>query len=116
MTRTRTNRNQAKRFDTLIALPLARFRTAIGRLPLDELAALEQRLALMTVKERWALGGHGLERHRAPIALDMLARRLAETRHEAEQRARATSAQLRLIEFAPVEQPLDSSELVDQAA
>ena len=45
MPRTLTNRKEAKRLDGLIALPLARFRTAIGRLPLDELAALEQRLA-----------------------------------------------------------------------
>ena len=112
---TRTNRTQIKRLDGLIALPLARFRTAAGQLSLDELAALERRIEQMTVKQRWALGGHGIERHRAPNELELLARRLAETRREVQRREKATSAQLRLIEFEPVERERIAPELTQAA-
>ncbi len=116
MPRTLTNRKEAKRLDGLIALPLARFRTAIGRLPLDELAALERRIELMTVKQRWALGSHGIERHRAPNELGLLARRLAETRREAEIRSASTSAQLRLITRETVDPALAIPEGLAKAA
>lgn len=115
MPRTRTNRALAKRLDTIIDLPLTRFRTAIGRLTVEELEALQTRLESLTVKQRWAQGGHGMERHRAPLALELLGRRLAETRREAEARTKVTSAQLRLIELDEIRQ-IDIPEVVEQAA
>lgn len=115
MSRIRLSRKLTKRLDAIIDLPLARFRTAIGRLPLDELEALQERIEVLTVKQRWALGGHGLERHRAPNALELLGRRLAEARREAEARQKVASAQLRLIEFDDVRERSEPV-LVDQAA
>lgn len=116
MSNRRMNRNLTKRLDALIALPLARFRTAIGRLTLDELAELEARIELMTVKQRLALGSHGIERHRAPNELKLLARRMAETQRESEDRAQAPTVQPRLVEFAPVRQVVPTPERLDEAA
>ena len=116
MPRTRMTRREIQCLDALIALPLARFRTAIGRLTHDELAALKRRIELLTVKQRWALGGHGIERHRAPNELGLLARRMAETRREIAARPAAGTTQLRLIEFEPEEREPAAPEPVDQAA
>ena len=80
MPRTRSNRPQNRRLDALIALPLARFRTAVAALSPEELTALVQRIELKIVEQRWTLGGHGLARHRAPQELALLSRRLDETR------------------------------------
>jgi hypothetical protein len=112
---TRTlKRHEAKRLDALIALPLARFRTAIGRLDAGELAALEDRIELHLVKQRWALGSHGIERHRAPNELALLGRRMDETRHAMAARAQATT-QLHLVELTPAP-AYDEAEVADRAA
>ncbi len=116
MPRTLANRRETKRIDALIALPLDRFRADIARLTPDEIAALESRIALMMVKQRWALGSHGVERHRAQGELGLLARRMAELRRVVEAPSRATSSQLRLIEFEPVVRELVAPDKVDQAA
>jgi hypothetical protein len=80
MKRTHLTRREKKRLDTLLALPLARFRTAITRLTPEELAALAERIELLEIKQRWTLGSHGIDRHRAPLELGLLARREAEVR------------------------------------
>jgi len=116
MPRTTSKRHETKRLDGLIALSLERFRAAIERLSPDEMAALESRIGMLTVKNRWALGGHGMERHRAQGELGLLARRLTELHREARLRSRATSFQLRLIEFEPLLHDLTRPEPVDQAA
>jgi hypothetical protein len=116
MKRTHATRNQKKRFDALLALPLERFRTTIARLTPDELAALAARVELLTVKQRWALGGHGLERHRAPLELGLLARRQAEVRREMGRERAARPVQLYLLEQDIVDGELVAPELVDQAA
>src|SRR5215218_3382174 len=97
MGRVTTNRNTAKRLDSLISFPLERFRRALTELTPDELSALEARIAVQSVKSRWARGGHGLSRHRSMHELGLLARRQAETRRERESR-RGAAAQLRLVE------------------
>src|ERR671912_2796079 len=99
MRRTMTTRNATKRLDTMIALPLGRFRRALSELTPEELSALEARIAVQSVKSRWAGGGHGIARHRSPLELDLLARRESETRREREAR-RGAVAQLRLVEPA----------------
>jgi hypothetical protein len=83
--------------DTLLALPLGRFRRALTELTPGELETLETRIAVQSVKSRWARGGHGLARHRAANDLGLLARRAAATRREREIRGGA-STQLRLVE------------------
>src|SRR5688500_16360808 len=50
-------RNDVKRLDAMIALPLARFRRALSVLTSEDLAALEARIAVQSVKSRWARGG-----------------------------------------------------------
>ena len=75
MRRVTTNRNTLKRLDALIALPLARFRRALTELTPEELEALQARIAVQSVKSRWARGGHGLARHRSVHELGLLARR-----------------------------------------
>jgi hypothetical protein len=80
MTRTHLTRRERQRLDTLLALPLARFRTAITRLTPDELTALAERIETLEIKQRWTLGSHGIDRHRVPIELGLLARRDAEVR------------------------------------
>src|SRR5918997_6191495 len=97
MRRTMATRDNTKRLDAMIALPLARFRRALTELTPEELSALEARIALQSVKSRWARGGHGIARHRSLHELDLLARREDETRREHETR-RGAVAQLRLVE------------------
>src|SRR5215207_5438263 len=100
MRRVTTKRNEAKRLDAMIALPLARFRRALGELTSEELSALEARIAVQSVKNRWARGGHGIARHRSLPELGLLARRQEETRRERQVR-RGAPAQLHLVETAP---------------
>jgi hypothetical protein len=83
--------------DALLALPLGRFRRALTELTPGELEALETRIAVQSVKSRWARGGHGLARHRAANDLGLLARRAAATRRERDIRSGALT-QLRLVE------------------
>ncbi len=98
MPRTRSNRPQNRRLDALIALPLARFRTAVAALAPEELTALAHRIELKIVEQRWALGGHGLARHRAPQELALISRRLDETRIGQSASSSMRPAQLRLVE------------------
>ena len=99
MPRTRSNRQQNRRLDALIALPLARFRTAAAALSPEELTALAQRIELKMVEQRWALGGHGIARHRAPRELALLSRRLSETRSRQAANPQLQPAQPRLVEL-----------------
>jgi hypothetical protein len=115
MRRVTTKRNEAKRLDAMIALPLARFRRALSELTPEELLALETRIAVQSVKSRWARGGHGIARHRSPLQLDLLARRQSETRREREAR-RGAVAQLRLVETAPHVRELATADLEERAA
>jgi hypothetical protein len=110
-----TNRHTAKRLDAMIALPLARFRRALAELTPEELSALEARITLQSVKNRWARGGHGLARHRSLHELGLLARRQDETRHERQAR-RGAVAQLCLVETAPTMRGLRTEELEERAA
>src|SRR5215207_7604003 len=100
MRRVTMKRNDVKRLDAMISLPLVRFRRALSELTSEELAALETRIAVHSVKSRWARGGHGIARHRSPLELDLLARREYATRREREAR-RGVVAQLRLVEITP---------------
>ena len=115
MRRVTTNRNNAKRLDAMIALPLARFRRALSELTPEELEALQERIAVQSVKSRWARGGHGLARHRSMHELGLLARRENETRRERQAR-RGALAQLRLVETAPTMRELATSNLEERAA
>jgi hypothetical protein len=115
MRRVTTNRNTAKRLDAIIALPLARFRRALTELTPEELSALEARIALQSVKSRWARGGHGLARHRSLNELGLLARRGDETRRERDAR-RGAVAQLRLVDATPTIGTLATVELEERAA
>ena len=115
MRRVTTNRHTAKRLDAMIAFPLERFRRALPALTPEELSTLEERIALQSVKSRWARGGHGLARHRSPLELDLLARRRSETRREREAR-RGAVAQLRLVETAPTMRELGTADLEERAA
>jgi hypothetical protein len=115
MRRATTNRNTVKRLDAIIALPLARFRRALTTLTAEELSALETRIALQSVKSRWARGGHGLARHRSLHELGLLARRKDETRREREAR-RGAVAQLRLVDTAPNIGTLATPDLEERAA
>ena len=107
---------ERKRLDAVIALPLDRFRTALKRLTRDELAMLETRIEQLTIKQRWALGSHGIERHRAPNELGLLARRLAETRRAADSRSTISAAQLRLVEPGAGIRELPTVAAVERAA
>ena len=115
MRRVTTKRNNAKRLDAMIALPLARFRRALTELTPEELEALQARIAVQSVKSRWARGGHGLARHRSMHELGLLARRENETRRERQAR-RGALAQLRLVETAPTMRELATSNLEERAA
>ena len=115
MRRTTIPRSTVRRLDALIALPLARFRRALTELTFEELAALEARIALQSVKSRWARGGHGIARHRSPLELALLARRADETRRERESR-RGAAAQLRLVDTAPAIRELATADLEERAA
>ena len=99
----------------MISLPLARFRRALAELTPEELSALEARIALQSVKSRWARGGHGVARHRSLHELALLARRQDETRRERQAR-RGAVAQLRLVETAPTMREMRTAELEERAA
>lgn len=115
MRRVMTTRQNAKRLDAMIALPLARFRRTVSDLTPEELSALEARIAMQSLKSRWARGGHGIARHRSTLELGLLARRADETRREREARHGA-AAQLRLIETAPNVRELATMDLEERAA
>ena len=115
MQRVTTNRNIAKRLDALIDLPLARFRRALTELTPEDLEALQARIAVQSVKSRWARGGHGLARHRSLHELGLLARRENETRRERQARRRAV-AQLHLVETAPTVRELPTIDPEERAA
>jgi hypothetical protein len=115
MRRAMTTRNTAKRLDGMIALPLAPFRRALSELTLEELSALEARIAVHSVKSRWARGGHGIARHRSTNDLGLLARREEETRREREVR-RGAGVQLRLVETAPHVRELATADREERAA
>jgi hypothetical protein len=115
MRRPTMKRNDVKRLDGMIALPLARFRRALTELTPEELSALEARIAVQGIKSRWARGGHGIARHRATLELDLLSRRQSETRREREAR-RGAVAQLRLVETAPHVRELATTDLEERAA
>jgi len=87
-----------KQFDALLALSLARFRRQLTELSADELSTLEQRIAVQMMRHRLAQGGHGMERHRAHGALDLLERRRSATRLEREIRNANARVSLRLVE------------------
>lgn len=89
---------QMKRLDSLLALPLARFRRQLAALSPDELSALEQRIAVQMMRNRWALGGHGMERHRAHGELGLLERRRSATTMEREFRNANVDRSLHLVE------------------
>src|SRR5688500_13744188 len=108
MRRALTTRNATKRLDTMITLPLARFRRALAELTPEELSALEARIAVQSVKSRWARGGHGIARHRSTNELGLLARRKVETRREREAR-RGAGVQLRLVDTAPHVRELETA-------
>jgi hypothetical protein len=114
MARTKMNRTEAKRFDALAALTLPRFRSVIGKMTLAELAALEQRIALLQVKQRFALASHGIERHRAPNELGLLERRRAAVRRLIERGP--APVQLHLVEMAGAPIELLVPEWEEQAA
>jgi hypothetical protein len=115
MKRTLLTRAQRQRFDTLLDLPLGRFRTAIRQLTPSDLAALETRIDTLIVGARFARsGGHGLERHRAPIELGMLERRRAAVRRELAL-GREPAVQLYLVEPGAAEVTA-TPELADKAA
>ena len=101
MPRTRSNRQQNRQLDAVIALPLARFRSSIAALSPGELTALAERINLKMVEQRWALGGHGIARHRAPRELELLARRLVEIQRVVATGSPPASVQLRLLELTP---------------
>jgi hypothetical protein len=115
MRRAMTTRNATKRLDAMIALPLAQFRRALNELTLEELSALEARIAVQSVKSRWARGGHGIARHRSTNELGLLARREEQTRREREAR-RGAVGQLRLVETAPHVRELTTADLEERAA
>lgn len=114
MKRTHLTKAERKHLDTLIALPLARFRAAIARLAPEILTQLEQRIEVMIVKQRWALGGYGIERHLAPLQLGLLERRRAEVRRLRERGP--APVQLSLVEPAPAPLDLSPQALDEQAA
>jgi hypothetical protein len=115
MRRAMTTRNTTKRLDAIVALPLARFRRALTELTPEELAALEARITVQSVKSRWARGGHGIDRHRSTNDLGLLARREEETRREREVR-RGAGVQLRLVETAQPVRELATGDLEERAA
>jgi hypothetical protein len=93
----RTKRHETKRLDTLLALPLDRFRRALTGLTTDDLAALDARLALQQVRSRWARGGFGIARHRSPQELALLRRRATALRNERSIRAARGPEPIQLV-------------------
>jgi hypothetical protein len=102
--------------DAIIALPMARFRTTLDRLSSDELAALDARIAVQIIRNRWARGGHGIARHRSPNALGLLARRQTETRRALSDRQTIAPAVVRLPLAEPMLQELAGDGSDRQAA
>jgi hypothetical protein len=98
MDRSRTRTKTMRRLDALLTLPLDQFRRRLAQLTFDELTALDSRISQQEIKQRWALGSHGVERHRAPGELARLARRQSATRRERTARAAAPLAPVRLID------------------
>jgi hypothetical protein len=115
MSRSMSRRNEVKRLDALLALPLERFRRALTELTPGELEALETRIAVQSVKSRWERGGHGVARHRAMNDLGLLGRRAAATRREREARHGALT-QLRLVEPSGNVRELLAAEREERAA
>ena len=97
MTRATTKRTETKRLDALLALPLDRFRRALTSLTAEELTALEARVALQRVRNRWARGGFGIARHRSPQELALLGRRETALRNEREDRVARGPAPIQLV-------------------
>ena len=97
MHRSTVKRNETKRMDALLGLPLDRFRRALTRLSAEELAALEARLGVQRIKHRLARGGFGIARHRSPRELALLARRESALRSEREKRIAAAPAPIQLV-------------------
>lgn len=97
MHRSTVKRNETKRLDALLAMPLDRYRRALTRLSADEMAALEVRLAAQRMKHRLARGGFGIERHRAVHELALLARRESALRSQREKRIAAAPALIQLV-------------------
>lgn len=87
-----------KRLDAMLALPLAGFRRHLAELSPEELSALEARAAVQMMRNRLALGGHGMARHRAHGELGLLERRRAAMRLERELRGASADSSLRLVE------------------
>ena len=115
MRRVMTTRNNVKRLDAMIALPLARFRRALMELTPDELEALEAQITLQSVKSRWMRGTQGVARHRVAHDLGLLARRATEIRRERETR-RGALTQLRLVESSATVHELTAPDRQDRAA
>jgi hypothetical protein len=90
---------RTKQLDAMLALPLARFRRRLTEFSPEELSALEQRVAVQMMRNRWALGGHGMARHRAHGELGLLERRRAAIRREREFRGGSTANSLRLVDY-----------------
>src|SRR5262245_26926087 len=90
-----------KRFDALLGLPLERFRRELTELSAEELTALEERIAVQTMRQRWSLGGHGMERHRAHGELALLERRRLATNLEHKTRESSAVDTRRLVELEP---------------
>ena len=103
MNRSMASPNSRQRLDALLALPLGQFRRRLTQLTPDELAALETRIALQEVKQRWARGSHGLERHRAAGELARLARRETAARRERATRLAAARTPGHLLDEADLE-------------
>ena len=116
MTQTTSRSREAKRFDSMLALPLAQFRRALTRLTPEELAALEQRIARNTIRGRWQRGGHGIERHRSPHELVLLARRRTEVQRALETRRAPIAAPIDLKDYAVGTRQLALPELEERAA
>ena len=89
---------RTKRLDSTLALPLARFRRHLTELSPEELSALEQRIAVLAMRSRWALGGHGMARHRAHGEIGLLGRRAVAIRLEREFRSTKADNSLHLVE------------------
>jgi hypothetical protein len=116
MLRTRARTKQTKRLDTMLTLPLAPFRRALTHLTSEELSALEARIGVHTIRNRWVRGGHGIERHRSPNELGRLERRQAALRREWEARQSTLPAPVSLIDYvASVAEPV-VPEVGDRAA
>ena len=115
MRRVMTTRNNVKRLDAMIALPLARFRRALMELTPDELEALEAQITLQSVKSRWMRGTQGVARHRVAHDLGLFTRRATEIRRERETR-RGALTQLRLVESSATVHELIAPDRQDRAA